>query len=281
MFHDGYYENDMQHLGSINVMRRYEPGFDRLARAAVVSQIPKRISGTKQEVTFHEVVRQNEVLTNKILASLPATEFKRLLPFFQPVALSSGEDLNRLNESDDFVYFPESAVVSHLYLLKSGGETAAALIGNDGVVGLSAVFESRPPTYCTRVMIGGDGLRVKTQVIKQEFARGESLQRLILNYMSKRLAQLSQRAVCNGRHKLADRLCTWLLMIDDRTVDGTLPLTHADIANQLGAQRAVITGCCHALRTRAMISYKRGQITNLDRKELEAAACECYQVLKQ
>ena len=70
-------------------------------------------------------------------------------------------------------------------------------------------------------------------------------------------------------------------MIDDRTVDGTLPLTHADIANQLGAQRAVITGCCHALRTRAMISYKRGQITNLDRKELEAAACECYQVLKQ
>src|SRR5258707_96398 len=104
MFHDGYYENDMQHLGSINVMTRYEPGFDRLARA-VVSQIPKRIYGTKQEVSFHEVVPQNEVLTNKILASLPALEFKRLLPFFEPVALSSGEDLNRRNESDDFVYF--------------------------------------------------------------------------------------------------------------------------------------------------------------------------------
>src|SRR5258705_13049921 len=81
MFHDGYYENDMQHLGSINVMTRYEPGFDRLARA-VVSQIPKRIYGTKQEVTFHEVVPQNEALTNKILAGLPAPEFKRLVPFF-------------------------------------------------------------------------------------------------------------------------------------------------------------------------------------------------------
>jgi CRP-like cAMP-binding protein len=274
----------MQHLGSINVMRRYEPGFDRFARAtAVVSQIPKRTSGTEQEATFHEGILQDEGLPNKILASLPAPEFKRLLPFLEPVALSTGEDLNRnrVNEYNDFVYFPESAVVSNLYLLKSGGETAAALIGYDGVVGLSAVFESRPAIYCTRVTIGGEGLRVKTQIIKQEFARGECLQRLILNYMSKRLAQLSQRAVCNGRHKLADRLCTWLLMIDDRTVDGTLPLTHADIANQLGAQRAVITACCRALRTRAMISYTRGRIINLDRKELEAAACECYQVLKQ
>jgi CRP-like cAMP-binding protein len=272
----------MQHLRSINVMSRYEAGFDRFARAATVgAQILERISGAEQEVTFHEVIPQDEGLTNKILASLPAPEFKRLLPFLEPVVLSSGEDLNRVNESDDFVYFPESAVVSHLYLLRSGGETAAALIGNDGAVGLSAVFESLPPIYCNRVTIGGDGLRVKTQVIKQEFARGECLQRLILNYMSNRLTQLSQRAVCNGRHKLADRLCTWLLMIDDRTVDGTLPLTHADIANQLGAQRAVITACCRALRTRAMISYKRGQITHLDRKELEAAACECYQVLKQ
>lgn len=266
----------------MNVMSRYEPGFDLGARpAAVAGQIPKRISGTKQEVSFHEVIRPNEGLTNKILAGLPAPEFKRLLPFFEPVALLSGQNVTRVNESYDFVYFPESAVISHLYLLKNGGATAAAVVGNDGVVGLSAVLESRPPAYCTSVMIGGDGLRVKTQVIKQEFARGEALQRLVLTYTSKRLAQLSQRAVCNGRHKLAERLCTWLLMIDDLTAEGALPLTHADIANHLGARRAVITGCCHVLRTSGMISYKRGRIIILDRKMLEAKACECYQVLNQ
>jgi CRP-like cAMP-binding protein len=218
-------------------------------------------------------------LTNKILASLPAPELKRLLPFLEPVVLLSGEEVARSNEHDDFVYFPESVVISHLYLLREG-ETAAAVIGNDGVEGLSVITDSCTPAYCTRVMIGGEGLRVRAKVIRKEFARGETFQSLILTYMSKRVAQLSQRAVCNARHRLAERLCTWLLMINDRTQDKTLPLTHADIANHLGARRAVISGCCHGLRTRGLITYKRGNLIVLDRKMLEAAACECYQVLR-
>ena len=272
----------MQQLGGMNVMTRYDPGFDRHgAPTSLVTQIGTRISGAKPELSFNDFVPQNEALNNKILSCLPTPEFKRLFLSFEPVTLSTGEEINGLKEFNEFVYFPESAVISHFYRLNNGGVTAAAVIGNDGLVGLSAVFGSPPPAYRTTVMVGGGGLRVKAQVIRQEFARGERLQRLILTYMSKRLAQVSQRAVCNGRHKLTERLCTWLLMIDDRTKGRTLPLTHADISNHLGAQRAVISGCCHSLRTSGMITYKRGEIIIRDRKMLEAGACECYQVLKQ
>jgi len=168
------------------------------------------------ELALPEVKPRHDGLTNKLLATLPASELGRLVPFLEPVTLIRGAELTRSKESDHFVYFPESAVISHYYLLRNGGTTAAAVIGNDGVVSLSTMFESRPPLYSTSVMIGGQALRVKAEVIRQEFARGESFQRLILAYMSKRLSQVSQRAVCNGRHKLAERLRTWLLMIDDR-----------------------------------------------------------------
>lgn len=262
-------------------MSKFEPGLERRTKSAVVgSSMRGGIPKTTHEVGLPETPTQNEGLTNRILAGLPAPEFKRLLPSFEPVVLMSGKDLMGLNEPNGSVYFPESAVISHLYLLKDGSATAAAVIGNDGVAGLSTLLASPPPDYFTKVVIEGDGLRVKAEVIREEFARGESLQRLVLAYMSQRLTQVSQRAVCNGRHKLLERLCTWLLMIDDRTENKALGLTHADIATHLGARRAVISGCCFTLRTKGMIAYKRGHVIILDRKMLEAEACECYQVLK-
>ena len=263
-------------------MSSYESGFDLPTVPGVVTgRIRSSISRARQEVNVGPGKSGREGLTNKILASLPAPEFKRLLPFFEPAALMKGEELIGLNEPNDFVYFPESAVLCHLYFLRNGGATAAAVIGNDGVVGLSFIFDLRPPVYRTRVIIAGHGLRVKAQVMRQEFARRESFQRLILTYMSKRLTQVSQRAVCNGRHKLPGRLSTWLLMVADRTRNRTLPLTHADIAEHVGAGRAVITGVCSTLRTSGMIAYKRSRVVIVDRKKLEAAACECYQVLKE
>ena len=262
-------------------MSRYEPGFDRGTKTALPgSEIRGRVSRITHEVHLRDEAIPNQGLTNMILASLPAPEFKRLVPFFEPVSLLKGKDLVGVNESDGFVYFPESAVISHLYLLTNGGATAAAVIGSEGVIGIATMFESRPPVYCTRVMIEGEGLRVKAGVIKGEFARGESFQRLILTYMSKRLTQVSQRAVCNGRHRLLERLCTWLLMVDDRREKKPLPLTHADIANHLGARRSVMSGCCNTLREKGVIDYRRGHLTILDRTMLEASACECYQVLK-
>jgi CRP-like cAMP-binding protein len=263
-----------------SVRSRYELAHDREWSATVESHAHKPTSRT-QGVDLPEDSVQDGGLTNRILAGLTATEFNRLVPYLQPAGLQSGEVIRRSQQSYPFIYFPESAVISHLYTLRNGGATAAAVIGSEGVVGLSAIVQSHPPVYDTKVMIGGDGLRVRVEVIREEFARGKDLQRLILTYVRKRLTQVSQRAVCNGRHKLAERLCTWLLMIDDRTSNVAIPLIQADIANHLGARRTVITARLHDLRRNGAITYKRGAIIVLDRKILEIGACECYQVLKQ
>lgn len=222
----------------------------------------------------------NGLLTNKLLVALPGADFARLLTHLEPISLPGGQDLYKFSDGIDFAYFPETAIISHIYLLEDGSTTGAAIIGREGMIGLSAIFGSRPPMYLTQVTVGGSALRVDQEVIKREFARGGVFQRLLLGYMNARLAQLSQRAVCNGRHRVEERLCTWLLMIHDRLIEDQLPLTHEEIARHLGARRAGITSYCNALRDHGIIDYRRGSIRILDRRGLENTACECYRMLK-
>jgi CRP-like cAMP-binding protein len=222
----------------------------------------------------------NGLLTNKLLTALPGEDFARLLPHLEPVSLGAGEAVYRLGEVIQDVYFPETAVVvSHLYFMEDGSMTAATIVGRDGLLGLSTVFDAPPPSYWTQVTTGGSALRVGRDVIKREFARGSAMQRLLLSYTGTRLAQLSQRAVCNGRHRLDERLSTWLLLIHDRAGEERLPLTHETMAHHLGARRAGVTDSCNVLRESGAINNHRGMIHILDRQRLEAAACECYRAL--
>jgi CRP-like cAMP-binding protein len=223
----------------------------------------------------------NELLTNKLLKGLPAEDFARLLPHLSPAPLSSGERLYGLGEGVRFIYFPETAVISHLHLLADGSTTEAAMIGREGMTGLSAVFNSPSPDHWTQVTVPGMALKVRAEVVRREFARGGALQRSLLDYASARLLHLSRRAVCNGRHTVGERLCSWLLMVDDRAGEEQLPLTHEQMASHLGARRAGVTGVASSLRDQRIIDYSRGQIRILDRPALESAACECYQVLGQ
>jgi CRP-like cAMP-binding protein len=123
-------------------------------------------------------------------------------------------------------------------------------------------------------------VRIRLECIKQEFARAGGFQKAIFSYTNSRLSQLSQRAVCNGRHTLQQRLCTWLLMVRDRTTEEQLPLTHELIAMQLGARRAGVTNACNTLKDCGILGYRRGSIRILNRALLEAAACECYGALR-
>lgn len=223
----------------------------------------------------------NELLVNKILTGLPAEDFARLLPHLAPATLSPGEDLYAFGEGVRFVYFPETAVVAHLHLLADGSTTEAAMIGREGMTGLSAVFNSPAPAYWTQVTVPGMALKIRAEVVRREFALGGALQRALLEYASARLQHLSQRAVCNGRHTVGERMCNWLLMVHDRAGEERLPLTHEQIASHLGTRRAGVTGVASSLRDQRIINYSRGQIRILDRRALESAACECYQVLGQ
>jgi CRP-like cAMP-binding protein len=238
-------------------------------------------TGIRRGYTSPKPIPFNGLLTNKLLAALPGPDFARLLPRLEPVSLISGQDVYKFGEAIDFAYFPETVVISQIYFLEDGSTTGAAIVGREGMTGLSAIFDSRPPTYWTRITIAGSALRVEQEVIKREFARGEAMQKLLLGYTSTRLAQLSQRAVCNGRHNLEGRLCTWLLMIHDRASEQQLPLTHEEIAHHLGARRAGVTSSCNVLRDNGIIHYRRGLIRILDREKLESVACECYRMLRQ
>jgi len=223
----------------------------------------------------------NALLTNSLLRALPAEDFSRLVPHLEPVSLTTGELLYKLDAGMRHAYFPETAVVSHLHILNEGGMTEADMVGREGMTGLSAVFNVPPPTYLTEVALAGSALRVRVDLLRQEFARGGALQQILIRYAGARIALLSRRAVCNGNHRVEERLCTWLLMMYDRAGDTPLALTHERIARHLGTRRAGVTTAATTLRDRNVIDYTRGYIRILDREALEASACECYPAVRE
>jgi len=222
----------------------------------------------------------NGLLTNNLLTALPGEDFISLLPHLEPIFLACGEDINELSDSPRFVLFPETVVISHINVLENGSTSEAAVIGREGMIGLSAILSSHQTSSWTQVTIAGSALRVRTEAVKREFARGGALQRLLLGYAGASMAQLSQKAVCNNYHAVKERLCTWLLMIQDRATDGHLLLTHEQIARHLGVRRAGVTRAANVLRDAGAISYSRARISILDRQLLESSACECYQILR-
>jgi CRP-like cAMP-binding protein len=220
----------------------------------------------------------NGQFSNKVLTALPGEDFARLLPHLDVVFLSVGTDVHEFGEASEFVYFLETAVISHIHFLEDGSTTSSAIIGNEGLIGLSAILGHRPG-YWARVTVAGTAVRVRAEIIREEFVAGRMMQKMILNYVSSRLAQLSLKAVCNGRHKLEERFCTWLLMVDERATENPLLLTHEEIAAHLGARRAGITSTCNSLREAGIIKYRRGLMIVADRERLRNVACECYQSL--
>ncbi|HEX8558397.1 MAG TPA: Crp/Fnr family transcriptional regulator [Pyrinomonadaceae bacterium] len=223
----------------------------------------------------------NGLLTNSLLSALPGEDFARIFPHLEPASLPAGSTLYKLDEEIRFAYFPETAVVSHLHILSEGGMTESDMVGREGMTGLSAVFGAPTPSYLTEVALAGSALRVRVDALRQEFARGGALQQLLVRYASSRIALLSRRAVCNGNHRVEERLCTWLLMMYDRAGDTPLALTHERISRHLGTRRAGVTSAATALRDRGVIAYTRGHISVLDRARLEAAACECYPAVRE
>jgi len=223
----------------------------------------------------------NGLLANRLLGALPPEDFSRLLPHLEPVSLTAGEQLYKLDAVIRHAYFPETAVVSHLHILAEGGMTEADMIGREGLTGLSALFGAPAPIYLTEVSLGGSALRIRLDVLRQEFLRGGALNQLLLKYACARIAQLSRRAVCNGNHRVEERLCAWLLMMHDRAGDQPLALTHERISRHLGTRRAGVTGAATMLRVRGAIAYTRGHIRVLDRRLLEGSACECYPAVRE
>jgi len=226
-----------------------------------------------------EVRTLSGLLANKLLSGLPASEFERLLPALEPVTLSGRDKLDDSREAPH-VYFLEDSVVSHLVLMEDGSTVEAAMTGPEGLIGLGAVLGQHTPSHWARVTLPGSALRMRAETCRREFAASDTFRRLLLEHAGRHLSQVAQRAACISRHRVEARLAVWLLLLHDRAGADVLPLTQEFIARRLGTRRAGITEIAGRFQERGLIGYSRGTLRVLDRAGLEAAACECYGVLR-
>jgi CRP-like cAMP-binding protein len=242
-----------------------------------VSAYPNTRPASERRIDFHKVRSPfTGLLTNKLLSTLPGVEFAQMLPYLEPISFRTGEFICEQGQEMHHIYFPETVVISQLSYLGDGSSTGVAIIGRDGLLGLTTILQNDRAQHWAMATIGGSALRIRADEVRREFTKAGPVQKAILNYAHARLQQVSQRAVCNSRHRLEERLCTWLLMIDDRTNASHLPLTHEAISQHLGTRRAGVTNFCNVLRDNGVIAYQRALITILDRNALKQSACECY-----
>lgn len=218
---------------------------------------------------------------NCILAALPTTDYNRLLPDLKFVELPLGCTMSESGDHVDFVHFPTSGIVSMVYSLEDGATSATALVGNEGIVGISIFMGGESLPTSTEVQSVGNAYRLRRKVMKEEFSLGGKLQSLALLYTQGLLAQTSQFAVCSQHHNLNQQVCRWLLMTLDRLNDNKVVITHDRIGQLLGIRRESVTQVLGELESDKLIVRERGLITVLKRHQLEKQVCECYAVVKE
>ena len=217
---------------------------------------------------------------NRLLASLPETDWQRWRPHLQPVAMPLGQALYESGEILSHGYFPTTAIVSLMYVTESGASSEIAVVGNDGIVGVPLFMGGGSTPSRAVVQSAGEGFRMSGRAIREEFSRSAPVMTRLLRYTQALIAQMAQIAVCNRHHRVDQQLCRWLLLSLDRLPGNELVVTQELIANMLGVRREGVTEAAVALQSAGLISYRRGHITVLDRPGLEQRSCECYAVVK-
>jgi CRP-like cAMP-binding protein len=199
----------------------------------------------------------------------------------EPLTMALGLPVYESGEEQRYVYFPTTSIVSLLYVLENGQSAEIALTGNEGLVGIALFMGGETTPSRAVVQSAGHAYRIKAAILKKEFQAGGALQHLLLRFTQALITQMTQTAVCNRHHSLDQQLCRWLLLSLDRLPGNDLMMTQALIANMLGVRREGVTEAAGKLQAEGLIEYGRGRIRVLDRKRIEACACECYVVVKK
>lgn len=218
---------------------------------------------------------------NQILAALDADERGRLFPHLHHVEMPLGKVLYESGDVLRHVYFPTDCIVSLLYVMEDGSSAEIAVVGNEGAIGVALFMGGETTPSRAIVQSAGFAYRLAGQKIKEEFNRHGQLLHVLLRYTQSLITQMAQTAVCNRHHSVHQQLCRWLLLSLDRLPSNELTMTQELIANMLGVRREGVTQAAGHLQKLGVIKYRRGQITVLDRKKLEALCCECYAVVKK
>jgi CRP-like cAMP-binding protein len=223
----------------------------------------------------------HNVFANKLLAALPSEEYGRLLPDLEKVHLPRDKKLYAAGEQIRVVYFPLNGMVSQICTTESGETVEVAMVGNEGVTGVSVALGDSSSPFEVQIQIPADALMIKAAALEREIRRGGLLQRLLTKYAHTQLVQVTQSVVCNRFHTVEKRLCRWLLVTRDKVGSDAFNLTHEAISHMLGSPRTVVTVAAVNLQDAGLIRYRRGKIILTNPEMLEAYACECYEVMKK
>jgi CRP-like cAMP-binding protein len=219
--------------------------------------------------------------TNHLLAALPDAEWHRWLPTLESIDMPLGQVLYESGKTLTHVYFPTTSIVSLLYVMENGASAEIAVVGNEGIVGISLFMGGESTPSRAVVQSAGRGLRLAAQLMKDEFDKNGLVLHLLLRYTQALITQMAQTGVCNRHHSLDQQLCRWLLLSLDRLQGDELVMTQELIANMLGVRREGVTEAALHLQQAGLIRYARGRISVLDRAGLEKRTCECYAVVKK
>jgi CRP-like cAMP-binding protein len=218
---------------------------------------------------------------NALLAALPSAERARFSDHLELVPLALGQVLYEAGETMRHAYFPTDCVISLLYVMKNGESAEIAIVGNEGMIG-NALFMGGDSTMSRAIVQNaGHAYRLKAQVLKDEFHRGNALSRSLLMFGSALITQMVQTAACNRHHTVDQQLCRWMLLSLDRLPSGQISMTAKLIGNMLGLGAAQVSMATDVLSKAGLINYDDGEITVLDRGAVERRSCECYAVVKE
>lgn len=202
------------------------------------------------------------------------------MPDLELVSMPRGWTMSESGDHVKFLHFPTSGIVSLIYALEDGSSSEIALVGNEGMIGISIYMGGESLPTSTEVQCAGEAYRLSRKVMKREFALGGQLQHLALLYTQALIVQTSQMAVCNQHHSVEQQFCRWVLMTVDRLQSDKIVITQEQISHLLGVRRESVTGTASVLQKDAMIACARGSITLTDRPKLEQRVCECYAAVK-
>src|SRR5664279_2453454 len=224
---------------------------------------------------------KNEMrVSNQVLASIPARDYKRLQAHLEPIELKFGQLLYEPGKSIRHVYFPVDCLISLLTAVDKRRTLEVGMVGNECMAGMPFILGMGVSGVRAIVQGSGVALRMASAPFRIEFKRTPELQEALYRYTYALMAQISQTAACNRFHEAEERLSRWLLMTRDRVGSDEFFLTHEFLAHMLGLRREGVTEAASALKRRKLISYARGQIRILDVKGLKRSSCSCYQTVK-
>lgn len=228
----------------------------------------------------HSKAAQAKLQDNQLLAALPEKTLQHWAPHLEWADFPLGHVIYESGALLSHVFFPTTAIVSLLYVLENGASAEIAVVGHEGVVGVSLFMGGGTTPSRAVVQSAGGGFRLKAKSMYDEFNIVGPVMHLLLRYTQALITQMAQTAVCNRHHALEKQLCRWLLMSLDRLAGNEVVMTQELISNMLGVRREGVTECALKLQEAGLIKYSRGRISVLDRAGLEARSCECYAVVK-